>query len=180
MIEKTFQIEIHAPIERVWAELFRHGVPHHAMFGTYLNGSLSPGETLTYRNRSGSHTFVLGKVLEVNPPHRLVHTFRFSMEKDAPTLVEWTLEQLGDSTRVIVNHSRFDGETRTYKSVATSWPKILKLYKTLIETGNAPLSKRLGNAAMMAMTFMLPKSARTQNALNLDLDVKEEICKHFL
>jgi len=173
MIERTFQIDIHAPIERVWAELFKHGVPHHAMFGTYLNGSLSPGETLTYRNRSGSHTFVLGKVLEVSAPSRLVHTFRFSMEKDAPTLVEWTLETHGESTRVIVNHSRFDGETRTYQSVATSWPKILNLYKTQIETGQAPIAKRLGNAAMMAMTFMLPKAARTDNALNLDLDLKQ-------
>ena len=172
MIDKTFQIDIHAPIDRVWAELFKKGIPHHAMFGTCLNGTLTPGETITYRNKSGTHTFVLGKVLEIDPPTRLVHTFRFSMEKDAATLVEWTLEPRGDSTRVIVNHSRFEGETRTYKSVATSWPKILQLYKTQIETGTAPLGKRLGNALMMAMTFMLPKSARTENALQLDLEKK--------
>lgn len=170
MIDKTFQIDIHAPIDRVWAELFRKGVPHHAMFGTYLNGELAPGETITYRNRAGSHTFVLGKVLEVDPPARLVHTFRFSMEKDEPTLVEWTLESRGDSTRVIVNHSRFDGETRTYKSVDTSWPKILALYKTVIETGKAPTGARVRNGLMMAMTFMLPKVAKSENALKLDLE----------
>ena len=172
MIDKTFQIDIHAPLERVWAELFKKGIPHHAMFGTYLNGELAEGETITYRNKSGSHTFVLGKVLEVVPPTRLVHTFLFSMEKDEPTLVEWTLEPRGDSTRVIVNHSRFDGETKTYKSVETSWPKILGLYKTIIETGEAPTGKRIGNGLMMAMTFMLPRSARTTEALKANLEVK--------
>jgi uncharacterized protein YndB with AHSA1/START domain len=170
MIGKTFQIDIQAPVERVWAELFKTGIPHHAMFGTYLNGTLAPGETITYRNRSGSHTFVLGKVLEVDPPTRLVHTFRFSMENDEPTLVEWTLESRGDSTRVIVDHSRFDGETRTYKAVATSWPRILALYKRIVETGKSPAGARLKNGTMMAMTFMLPKSARTENALKLDLE----------
>lgn len=172
MIEKTFQIDIHAPVERVWAELFKTGIPHHAMFGTFLNGNLAAGETITYRNKAGTHTFVLGKVLEVDPPRRLVHTFRFSMEKDEPTLVEWTLEPRGDSTRVIVNHSRFDGETRTYKAVATSWIKILALYKTIIETGKAPAGARFKNGMMMAMAFMLPKSARTENALKLDLEKK--------
>lgn len=173
MIDKTFQIDIHAPIDRVWAELFKKGIPHHAMFGTYLHGDLSEGQTITYRNRSGSHTFVLGKVLEVDAPRRLVHTFRFSMQKDEPTLVEWTLEPRGESTRVIVNHSRFDGETKTYKSVETSWPKILGLYKTIIETGKAPRGTRVGNAMMMAMTFMLPRSARTAEALKANLEVKQ-------
>lgn len=170
MIEKTFQIDIHAPIDRVWGELFKQGIPHHAMFGTYLNGTLVPGEKITYRSKSGSHTFVLGKVLEVDAPRRLVHTFRFSMQADEPTLVEWTLEQRGDSTRVIVNHSRFQGETKTYKNVATSWPKILGIYKTIIETGKVPAGTKFGNAMMMAMTFMLPKSAKTPNALQLNLD----------
>jgi uncharacterized protein YndB with AHSA1/START domain len=173
MIDKTFQIDIHAPIDRVWAELFRKGIPHHAMFGTYLHGNLEPGETITYRNKSGSHTFVLGKVLEVDPPKRLVHTFRFSCGKDEPTLVEWKLEPRGESTRVIVNHSRFEGETKTYKSVATSWPAILALYKTIIETGKPPVGARIKNGLMMAMTFMMPKAARTDEALKCNLDMKQ-------
>lgn len=174
MIDKIFHIDIHAPLDRVWGELTRQGVPHHPMFGTYLVGELRPGSVLTYRNRSGSHTFVLGKVLEVEPPHRLVHTFRFSMQDDAPTLVEWNLSQTGQTTRVTVTHSRFEGETRTYKNVARSWPKILGLYKRLIETGQVPLGVRLRNGLMMSMTAMLPKGARTPNALALPLDAPAE------
>lgn len=166
MIERAFSVDIKAPARRVWEEITRAGAPHHAMFGTYLVGDLKPGVVLSYRNKKGSHTFVLGEVLEVQAPTRLVHTFRFSMEKDAPTLVEWSLVEKDGVTRVTVKHSRFQGETRTYKSVSTSWVAILNLYKTIIETGRAPLSARVKNAMMMAMCFMLPKGARTEVAMS--------------
>ena len=87
------------------------------------------------------------------------------MEKDAPTLVVWELREVNGVTRVTVTHSRFEGETRTYKSVSTSWPAILGLYKTIIETGKAPPSARFKNGMMMSMAFMLPKSAGTAAAL---------------
>ena len=170
MIERAFSIEIKAGIQRVWDEITRKGAPHHAMFGTYLHGDLKPGSTMTYRDKSGKHTFVLGQVLEAEPPRRLVHTFRFSMEKDAPTLVEWNLSEKNGVTTVSVTHSRFDGETRTYKAVSTSWPKILGLYKTIIETGKAPAGTRLSNGVMMAMSFALPRSASTEEALKLPLN----------
>jgi uncharacterized protein YndB with AHSA1/START domain len=165
MIEKVFRIDINAPVQRVWDEITRRGVPHHAMFGTYLHSDMRPGSVMSYRDKSGRHTFVLGEVLEVVPPTRLVHTFRFSMEKDAPTLVVWELREAGGATRVTVTHSRFEGETRTLKSVSTSWPTILGLYKTVIETGRVPLGTRVKNGMMMGMTFMLPASAKTDTAL---------------
>jgi len=173
MIEKVFTIDIDAAPQRVWDEITRTGVPHHPMFGTYLHTDLTPGSVMYYTDASGKHTFVLGEVLEVAPPLKLVHTFRFSMEKDEPTLVEWQLAERTGGTRVTVTHSRFDGETRTYKSVSTSWVAILRLYKTTIETGKAPLGARFKNAMMMGMCFMLPASAKTENALKQPLHVPE-------
>lgn len=172
MIEKVFTIDIDASPQRVWEEITRRGVPHHPMFGTYLHADLTPGSVMSYRDKSGAHTFVLGEVLEVAPPRKLVHTFRFSMEKDAPTLVEWDLAERPGGTRVTVTHSRFDGETRTYKSVSTSWVAILQLYKTTIETGTAPLGARFKNAMMMGMSFMLPAGAKTENALKQPLRIQ--------
>jgi uncharacterized protein YndB with AHSA1/START domain len=171
MIERVFSVDISAGAQRVWDEITRRGVPHHPMFGTYLHADLTPGSVMSYRDKSGKHTFVLGEVLEVDAPTRLVHTFRFSMEGDAPTLVVWELKENAGKTRITITHSRFDGETRTYKSVSTSWPAILGLYKTVIETGKAPFGTRLKNGLMMGMSFMLPKSARTDNALAMTLKV---------
>lgn len=170
MIEKVFEVEIRAGVQRVWDEITRRGVPHEPMFGTYLHTELTPGSVMTYRDKSGKHTFVLGKVLAVEPPTRLVHTFRFSMQKDAATLVEWNLRESAGVTRVTVTHSRFAGETPTYKSVSTSWPTILGNYKKLIETGKVPAGVRIKNSLMMGMSFMLPKSARTENAMAQSLE----------
>jgi uncharacterized protein YndB with AHSA1/START domain len=178
-IERTFEIEIRARIETVWAEITRKGAPHQAMFGTYLNveldggaSELAPGAVMMYRDKSGKYTFVMGEVLEVSQPARLVHTFRFSMQQDEPTLVVWELKESGGVTRVRVTHSRFEGETKTYKSVSTSWVSILGLYKSVIETGRAPMSSRFKNGMMMAMCFMLPAAARTENASKLSLKLK--------
>lgn len=171
MIERVFEIDIAASAERVWEEITRRGVPHHAMFGTYLHADLTPGSVMTYRDKSGKRTFVLGEVLESQPPVRLVHTFRFAMEKDAPTLVVWELIEKDGGTRVRVTHSRFEGETRTLKSVSKVWPRILGLYKRQIERGRAPLGTRMKNGMMMGMSFMLPAVTKTERALELPLRV---------
>jgi uncharacterized protein YndB with AHSA1/START domain len=171
MLERVFRIDINAPVSRVWDEITRRGVAHPAMFGTYLHAEMKPGSVMSYRDKSEKHTFVLGKILEVDPPRRLVHTFRFSMEADEPTLVVWELAESGGGTRVTVTHSRFAGETRTYKSVSTSWPKILGIYKRQIESNSVALGVRMLNGMMMGMSFMLPKKAGTETAMRLPLDV---------
>lgn len=165
MLERVFSIDIKAPAQRVWDEITRRGVVHHAMFGTVLHGEMRPGEVISYRSVDGKHTFVVGELIEVSPPTRLVHTFRFSLEKDPPTLVTWALKESGGSTRVTVTHERFIGETRSYKSVTSGWPRILALYKQEIETGRVPMGARFKNGMMGVMSFMLPKGARTENAL---------------
>lgn len=165
MIERAFSVEINAPAQRVWDELIRTGGPIHPMFGTYLYGEFAPGKVFSHRTRNGKRTFVMGEVLESVPPRRLVHTFRFAMEQDSPTLVTWELVETGGATKLTVTHSRFEGETKTFKSVTQGWPRILALYKSLIETGTVPFGARFQNGMMSAMAFMLPARTRTELAL---------------
>jgi uncharacterized protein YndB with AHSA1/START domain len=161
MIEKAYAVEIAAPVERVWQEITRTNTRCRPMFGTILVTELRPGASLRYRSMDGKHTFVAGEVVEIDPPRKLVHTFVFPNLSDAPTLVTWTLEPAGAGTRVVVTHARFDGETKTFKAVHTSWPKILGLYKHVIETGDVGLGTKLQQGLMGAFCFVLPKSLRT-------------------
>ncbi|MFZ2874534.1 MAG: SRPBCC domain-containing protein [Phycisphaerales bacterium] len=169
MIEKVFSADINAPAARVWDEITRGGGPNHPMFGTYVFGDFAVGSVPTYRTRNGKRSFVLGEVLAVDKPRRLVHTFRFAMEDDASTLVTWELAEEGGRTRVTVTHSRFTGETRTLKSTQGGWPRILALYKAKIETGSVPLGARLRNTMLSLFEFMLPAKTRTEVALKADL-----------
>ena len=103
----------------------------------------------------------LDELTEAVPPRRLVHTFVFPHLPDAPTLVEWDLVPTAKGTRVNVTHSRFEGETRTWKSVVSSWPKILDLYRCEIEAGDVPLGTKIQHGLMGALSFVLPRSLRT-------------------
>lgn len=161
MIEKVYRVEIAAPVERVWQEITRSGTRCRPMFGTVQLIDLRPGGQVRHRSVDGRHTFVAGEVVEVAPPRRLVHTFTFPNLPDAPTLVTWDLTPQGAGTLVTVTHSRFDGQTKTYKAIDGGWPTILRLYKQVVETGDVGAGTKLQQGLMGAMSFVLPKSLRT-------------------
>ena len=162
MIEKVFTIDIAAPVERVWQEITRTNTRCRPMFGTQLIVKLEPGAPLRHRSMDGKYTFVAGEVVEVSPPTRFVHTFTFPNLPDAPTLVTWELVAIPSGTRLTVTHARFDGETKTYKSIDGGWPTILRLYKQMIETGDVGVGTKIQQALMGVFCFILPKALRTE------------------
>lgn len=161
MIEKVYSVDVAAPVERVWAEVTRTGTRCRPMFGTVRLGALEPGAPVRYRSVDGRHTFVAGEVVEVDPPRRLAHTFVFPNLPDAATLVVWELVPVAGGTRLTVTHSGFPGETKTSRAVDRGWPKILGLFRRVIETGDVGVGVRLQHRLMGALSFVLPKSLRT-------------------
>jgi len=107
---------------------------------------------------------VMGEVLEVSPPTKLVHTFLFTWFDDEPSLVTWDLSENAGVTTVTVTHERLDEGTKTIKAIDGGWPTILKLYKRVIETGSAGAGTSLKQGMMGLMGFMLPKSTKSENA----------------
>jgi uncharacterized protein YndB with AHSA1/START domain len=80
-----------------------------------------------------------GKILEIDPPRRLVHTFSATWDDDvkfdAPHTVVWTIEPMGPTCRVSCEHCGFAGENATYRSVSGGLSLIVNGLKTLLETG---------------------------------------------
>lgn len=162
-IEKVFTIDINAPIDRVWQEITKRGSLSKALFNTVLHCQLKPGSPLSYRSKSGRHAFIVGEVVEVTPPTRFAHTFRFTNVPDQPTLVTWELTPIGKGTRVTLTHSRFEGQTKTLKMISGGWVQILALLKSVVERGTVPLGTRFKYALMGACMWMLPKSMLAEN-----------------
>jgi uncharacterized protein YndB with AHSA1/START domain len=162
-VEKVFTIDINAPIERVWAEITKRRTLSKSLFNTMLHCELRPGSPLSYRSKNGRHAFIVGQVVEVVPPTRFAHTFRFTNVPDQPTLVTWELAPIGKGTRVTLTHSRFEGQTKTYKMVSGGWVQILALLKSELETGKIPVGTRVKYTLMAASMWMLPKSMRSEN-----------------
>ncbi len=162
-IERSFSIDIRAPIERVWREITKQHEKQRAMFDTMLEAELRPGGELRYRTVDRKMTPIWGEVVEVEEPRVFAHTFAFSDIDDAPTLVRWELEQVGDVCRVTVTHSRFEGETKTLRSVSKVWPAILGRLRNVAEGREIPMGARMQYAMMRWMSFMAPKGLRTAN-----------------
>src|SRR5262249_36528436 len=65
------------------------------------------------KGADGSAFHVEGEVLEVDPPHRLVQTWKPSWEEGAPTTITYALEATPTGTKVTVRHSGFAGRAQS-------------------------------------------------------------------
>jgi len=152
----VWKINIRASVQDVWAELTKRGIVQRAMFDTVLESDLKVGSKLAYRTPNGKRTFIVGDVLEADPPRRLVHTFAFIDLPDSPTRVMYELNDLGGSVELVVTHDQFEGETPTFKRVSGGWPSILNNLKCVVEHGQVPFRTRLQYAMMKAMMVFMP------------------------
>lgn len=88
----------------------------------------------------GDTPMIVGKVLEIEPPRRFVHSFSAQWSSDVAvdpaSRVTWSLEPVGEGAcKLILTHDDFGGDTATSRAVGSGWPEALSRLKTLAETG---------------------------------------------
>lgn len=159
----VISIHIDVPLQRVWDEITKTGRIQRALYNTVLESDLEPGSCLRYYSPDRKRVFVVGKVVEVEPPRRFVHTYRFTMWKSGgPTLVTWELEEEGDGCRVTVTHTGWTEEHEAPDKSIAGWKEILGLLKAELETGRIPLTTRIMYRVMGWFSFILPETTRTE------------------
>ena len=78
----VYRIVIDGSMEAIFRELTKRGEPQAAVFNAWLHAqALAPGNAIQMRTGTGKHVLVIGKVLELDPPRRFTHTFRFYAER---------------------------------------------------------------------------------------------------
>src|SRR5262249_5936888 len=93
---------------------------------------------------AGKEPDVVGEVLEVDPPRRLVTSWSPASKADDParrSRVTYEIEQLGEKVRLTVTH--IDLTEEGLRSISTRWPAVLSTLKPSLETGRtipAPFS----------------------------------------
>jgi uncharacterized protein YndB with AHSA1/START domain len=128
------EIEIDAPRERVFRSLTDPAElaawwGSDAMYRTYdWTIDLRPGGRWSARARGadGSEMTVDGEYLEVEPPRRLVYTWRPSWDDYAVTTVRFDLEMTATGTRVLVTHTGFGDRTTAALGTGEGWRRILE------------------------------------------------------
>src|SRR5712672_2720509 len=134
-MEKIFEIYIKTAPERLWQAITDTEMRRKYNFGAIVTSDWTPGSR--YRGVGGEATIFEGENLEVEPPRRLVQTFRAlwgeDVKSEGTSRVTWEIEPVGDSCLLKVTHDelREDANSQLYGG----WPMILSGIKTLLETG---------------------------------------------
>ena len=81
---------------------------------------------------------VRGRVIEIDPPTRMVWSWAFGTEADNPeklSRVTYELTALGPDTRLTVRHAELEPGSMMDEGVRNGWPAVLSNLKSILETG---------------------------------------------
>ncbi len=126
---------IRASAEQVWRALTDADVT--ARYWGHANVSdWEPGSRWEHRRADGSgRVDLVGRVLETEPPTRLVITFGESAdEPDNASIVTFLIEPHHDIVRLTVTHENLADPT-ALREISHGWPAVLANLKSLLETG---------------------------------------------
>ena len=134
-MEKVFEIYIKTTPERLWQAITDLEMRRKYNFGVKVKSDWTPGST--YEGLGGPNRILEGENLEVDPPRRLVQSFRALWGEDViaeGTLrVTWEIVPVGDSCLLKVTHDQL--REGANGQLYGGWPMILSGLKTLLETG---------------------------------------------
>jgi uncharacterized protein YndB with AHSA1/START domain/DNA-binding transcriptional ArsR family regulator len=134
-MKKVFEIYIKTTPARLWKALTDTEMRRKYTFGAIVTSDWTPSSRYDGVGR-GTPIFE-GENLEVDPPRRLVQSFRALWGEDVKTegtsRVTYEIEPIGDSCLLKVTHDqlREDANNQLYGG----WPMVLSGLKTLLETG---------------------------------------------
>ena len=137
---QVHRIFIKAAPEAIWEAITKPELTRRFFFGSSIDTTTQPGSPCVYRSTDAP--LVDGEVLESDPNHRFVITWRSlyhppSVDEPA-SRVTWLIEpQEGGHCCLTVIHDRLDSSPNTAKNVGAAWMFVLSGLKTVVETGES-------------------------------------------
>ena len=134
-MEKVFEIYIKTTPERLWQAITDPQMRRKYNFGLSVTSDWTAGSR--YEGTGGGMPILEGENLEVEPPRRLVQSFRAlwgeDVKAEGTSRVTWEIEPVGDSCLLKVTHDQL--REGANNQLYGGWPMILSGLKTLLETG---------------------------------------------
>ncbi|MDX6410853.1 MAG: hypothetical protein QOE91_369 [Gaiellaceae bacterium] len=144
MIETTtqvYQVFIKATPEQIFEAITNPAFTQKYFYGTRADYDLRPGGKYLSLAGDSDAPMVDGEVVEVDPPRKLVQTWRFlydpELTAEGYTNVTWDIDEVEGAegvSKLTVTHA-LEGAAKSAEHVAGGWSLILSGLKTLLETG---------------------------------------------
>jgi uncharacterized protein YndB with AHSA1/START domain/DNA-binding transcriptional ArsR family regulator len=134
-MEKVYEIYIKTTPDRLWQAITDTEQRKKYNFGAIVTSDFTPGSR--YQGVGGESVILEGENLEVDPPRRLVQSYRAlwndEVRREGTSRVTWEISPVGDSCLLRVIHDQLrDGANN---QLYGGWPMLLSGLKTLLETG---------------------------------------------
>ena len=134
-MEKVFEIYIKTTPERLWRAITDAAMRRKYNFGAVVTSDWTVGSR--YEGVGGKTLIFEGENLEVDPPRRLVQSFRAlwgdDVKGEGTSRVTWEIAPVGDSCLLKVTHDNL--QEGANGQLFGGWPMIFSGIKTLLETG---------------------------------------------
>lgn len=161
---EIYTVHINAPIETVWAELVRTTSPRPFFWNSNWDAKeMAPGNAYRMVSNGGGTVAVVGEILEMEPPYRLVHSFRLTSLEDPPSKVTYTLKEAGGGTEFCLITERIVAGSKSEKSMADGARFIVRNFKAFVETGKVTPGARMMLVMFRLMAPVTPKSMSARN-----------------
>jgi uncharacterized protein YndB with AHSA1/START domain len=134
----TSAVTIDAPSSRVWQVITDPAAAREFMFGTELVTDWTPGAPIKWRGQwEGKDYEDKGKILEVEPGRRLVHTHFSPLggqpdEPESYHTLTWTLEDQGAATTLTLSQDNNDSAEAAQHSQGM-WDQLVARVKAIAE-----------------------------------------------
>jgi uncharacterized protein YndB with AHSA1/START domain/DNA-binding transcriptional ArsR family regulator len=136
-MEKVFEIYIKTTPERLWEAITNPEMRRKYNFSAGVESEWTPGSRYQGISPFAPTPIWEGENLEVDPPRRLVQTFRAlwsdDVKREGTSRVTWEIEPVGDSCRLLVTHDQLREGANA--ELYGGWMMVLSGLKTLLETG---------------------------------------------
>lgn len=133
----VFEVFIRTTPERLWAAITDGTLTPHYYRGSRVESTWTVGAPYRYTDPTGT-VYLDGEVREVDPPRRLVTTFRPLWQGAAadtmPSVVTWEIEPLGTTCKLTVTHLGLTPDDPQTRGITAEWARILSGLKTYLET----------------------------------------------
>jgi uncharacterized protein YndB with AHSA1/START domain len=129
--------------EKLWSALTEPEFTRQYWASTWQDCDWKPGSSWKLMIPDG-RVGDSGEVLEIDPPKRLVlswrNEFKLEMKAEGYSRLTYELEPMGDSVKLTLVHEIDKPGSKLIEAVSMGWPHLLASMKSLLETG-APLEE---------------------------------------
>ncbi len=162
--KQIYRVLIEAPIETVWSELVNQTKPRPFFWdGSWDTPEFAPGNPYRVTGNNGKMAPVIGRILEMDPPHRLVTSFRLTNLSDPPSKTTYTLAEKDGGTEFCLITENVLAGSKSEKSMADGSKFIVENFKAYVETGKVTFGARIMLAMFSLMAPLTPKSMSVEN-----------------